>query len=369
MSLRRYGNRRVGMPWGLTATKTARLCFVLAMLASLSFAANGASSSAPLYPSPQERFGVCVALQKGGIDDYDVGQLRAGWYQDWGVNLNPPHPNGMEYVQTIRVSGSTHSPDLATLGPIVDNNPGAIWLIGNEPDCIWQDNSLPEEYAVVYHELYTFIKGRDPTAKVAIGGIVQPTPLRLQYLDKVLEEYQRLYGEMIPVDIWNIHNAILQEKRGSWGADIPPGLDADEGMLYGIQDNDNIDVFKQHILAFRQWMKDKGERDKPLIVSEYGVLMPGIYGFDYVRVKNFMYATFDYLSTAVDDSLGYPADENKLVQRWAWYSLNDDAIEGFVSHSHLFNPNTKQITQLGIDYGNYVRWVTAHKVFLPLVFK
>jgi hypothetical protein len=355
---------------GITAAvKFTYLCIILAGLASLLLATSGDSLASAPYLSPRERFGVGVDLTEGTIEDYDVGQLRAGWYLDWGTRLAPPHPAGMEYAQMVRVSGGTYPPDLATVGTIIDNNPGSLWLIGNEPDCIWQDNSLPSEYAAVYHELHSFIKGRDPSAKIAIGGIVQPTPLRLEYLDMVLDAYQSLYGEMMPVDVWNIHNMILREERGSWGCDIPPGIEADHGMLYEIQDNDDIEIFQQQIVAFRQWMKEKGERDKPLIISEYGVLMPEAYGFDYARVKAFMYASFDYLTTATDDSLGYPADDNRLVQRWVWYSLNNDDFEGYPSCQHLFDPETKQITQLGIDYSNYIRLLTAYKVLLPLISK
>ena len=355
---------------GITAAvKLTYLCIILAGLASLLLATSGDLLASAPYLSPRERFGVGVDLTEGPIEDYDVSQLGAGWYLDWSTRLDPSHPASMEYAQMIRVSGGAYSPGLATIGTIVDNNPGSLWLIGNEPDCIWQDNSLPSEYAAVYHELYSFIKSRDPGAKIAIGGIVQPTPLRLQYLDMVLDAYQGLYGEMMPVDVWNIHNMILREERGSWGCEIPPGIEADHGMLYDVQDNDDIEKFKQQIVAFRQWMKEKGERNKPLIVSEYGVLMPEMYGFDYARVKAFMYASFDYLTTATDDSLGYPADENRLVQRWVWYSLNDDDFEGYPSRQHLFDPATRQITQLGIDYGNYIRLLTAYKILLPLISK
>jgi len=356
-------------PVCLLPSRAAALCIALVTVVSLAFAMGTASDPPGSYLSPSERFGVEVVRQEGTIEDYDVGQLHAGWYYDVATSLNPSRPAGMEYVQTIRVFRGTYSPDLATLGAIVDNNPGSVWLIGNEPDCIWQDDSLPSEYAAVYHELYAFIKGRDPSARIAIGGIVQPTPLRLEYLEMVLAAYQSLYGEPMPVDVWNIHNMILREERGSWGCEIPPGIDDDQGMLYEVQDNDNIEIFRRHIVAFRQWMEDKGERNKPLIVSEYGVLMPEVYGFDYLRVKNFMYATFDYFMTATDESLGYPADGNRLVQRWAWYSLNDDDFEGFVSWQHLFDPETKQITQLGIDYGNYIHLLTACRVFLPLIAK
>jgi hypothetical protein len=100
-------------------------------------------------------------------------------------------------------------------------------------------------------------------------------------------------------------------------------------------------------------MDQKGEQDKPLIISEYSVLYGDDYGFDYPRVRDYLYATFDYMTTATDPSLGYPADCNRLVQRWAWYSLNDDGFEGYPSQHHLFDPDTRQITQLGIDYGAY----------------
>jgi hypothetical protein len=365
------------------------LCIALTTVVLLAFAIRTSSDAARMYVPPHQRFGVGVDLTEGTIEDYDVGQLGAGWYVDWGTRLDPPHPAGMEYVQMVRVSGGTYSPDLATLGGMINNNPGSLWLIGNEPDCIWQDNSLPSEYAAVYHELYSFIKSRDPCAKIAIGGIVQPTPLRLQYLDMVLDAYQSLYGEMMPVDVWNIHNMILREAscevypENCWGCEIPPGIDATLGMEYTIEQNGDIDIFKQHIVAFRQWMKEKGERDKPLIISEYGVLMPASQGFFYSDVKAFMLASFDYLTTATDASLGYPADDNKLVQRWAWYSLNDDDFEGWPSHHHLFNPATRQITQLGIDYGNYtsqelsavisidpictcVRWTCTHTVTVEI---
>jgi hypothetical protein len=336
----------------------------LIIVAFLTFAIRTSSDALGVYLSPSDRFGVVVDLTEGPIEDYDVSHLGAGWYLDWSTRLDPSHPAGMEYVQVIGVSGGAYSPGLATLRTIVDNNPGSLWLIGNEPDCIWQGNSLPSEYATVYHKLYSFIKGRDPGAKVAVGGIVQPTPLRLQYLDMVLDAYQSLYGEMMPVDVWNIHNMILREAscevypENCWGCEIPPGIDAHLGMTYTVQQNDDIDIFKQHIVAFRQWMKEKGERDKPLIVSEYGVLMPEMYDFDYARVKAFMYASFDYLTTATNDSLGYPADENRLVQRWVWYSLNDDDFEGYPSRQHLFDPATRQITQLGIDYSNYIHSLT-----------
>ncbi|MGB9301537.1 MAG: hypothetical protein WCD51_13225 [Anaerolineae bacterium] len=41
------------------------------------------------------------------------------------------------------------------------------------------------------------------------------------------------------------------------------------------------------------------------------------------------------------------------LQAWAWYSLDDEYFEGYESYSHLFDPDTKGITTLGIAYGDY----------------
>jgi hypothetical protein len=154
----------------------------------------------------------------------------------------------------------------------------------------------------------------------------------------------------MPVDVWNVHNFILREERGSWGVDIPPGISVDQGRLFEIEYHDSLEIFRQHILDFRQWMKDRGEREKPLIVTEYGIVMPSEYGFSHERVRDFMYATFDFLMTATDPDLGYLPDDDRLVQRWCWYSLSDTVYPT----GNLFDPSTGQITPLGLAYGSYV---------------
>jgi hypothetical protein len=221
--------------------------------------------------------------------------------------------------------------------------------VGNEPDVIWQGNATPQEYAQAYHDAYHVLKSADPACQVAIGGISQVTPLRLRYLEAVLAAYQELYGQPMPVDAWNIHLAILREERGSWGVDIPPGFPDDTGILYEIQDNANVEILKEQVVTFRRWMAERGLRDKPLIVTEFSVLMPPEYGFPPERVQDFMVAAFDYLMSASDDRFGYPADENRLVQRWAWYSVADRVY----STGNLFDPETGQITPLGRAFAEY----------------
>ena len=315
--------------------------------------APGSYADGLLYPAASDRFGVAVNRGLGPAETYDVAQIRSGWYVDWGTQLAPVYPAGMDYFQMVTTSGDTFTPDEATLAAIAAANPGMSWIIGNEPDCIWQGNSTPDQYARVYHRLYTFLKAHDPSCRVAIGGIVQATPLRLQWLDAVLSAYQAKYGGPLPADFYNIHAFILREERSAWGCDVPPGLAVSHGELWQVEDHDRMDLFVAQIVRFRQWMRDHGERSKELIVSEYGILMPDDLGFDEGRVQAFMRSTFDYFLTATSPEVGCPTDGNRLVQRWAWYSLNDKRFEGHTTHSHLFDPTTKQITGLGQGYAAY----------------
>lgn len=355
-----------------------RLALIAALL--LGPAALARAEGTSLYASPLKRFGFGVAGRYGDITQYDVGQLRAGWYTNWAYQAHPARPHGMEFVQTIYVGGATFAPNWAALGQAVDANPGAVWQIGNEPDTPGQDAMLPDEYARRYHEMYEFIKGRDPTARLSAPGIVQPTPLRLQWLDQAWQAHYALYGERMPVDIWNIHIQILQEDRYSWGCGVPPGSDVDQGQLYSVYDNASLDIFRQHIVDFRSWMRARGEREKPLVISEYGVLMPSAYlgGGDAAHgdqvVKDFMVGSFDYMLTAVDDELGCPADGNRLVQRWSWYSLNDKLIDlqTFVGYNgSLFDwrdtayPGT--ITQFGQTYAAYTARFSGRQLYLPFL--
>lgn len=303
--------------------------------------------------SDRQRWGYTTHVY-GWHKSFDINQLRAGWFVEHSHTST--RPDGMELAVLIkvrdRVTGKLVDP--SQYESLVDNNPGAIWLIGNEPDCIWQDDVLPEDYARVYHSLYTMIKNRDWTAQVAAGGIVQPTPLRLEYLDKVLAAYHMQYGQDMPVDLWHVHNAILNEERGGWGAEIPPGVNADKGEVRAIDDNDNMTMFKAQIRAFRQWMADRDYRNYPLILTEYGILMPDDYGFTAERVNSFMSATFDFLQNTKDATLGDPMDGNRLVQRWAWFSLDVhawDGREGF--NGNLFDPDSKKVTTHGLNYASH----------------
>lgn len=311
-----------------------------------------APADLPLEPDKaRSRLGVGVPrnVTDFQFDAAMARQLGMGWYLDWHIDATPVITDGLEFAQLYAMRRFNLPLRRDRIAEALAANPGALWLAGNEPDVIWQDNQTPEQYAQLYHQLYTFVKTLDPSAQVAIAGVTQVTPLRLQYLEEVLAAYQRLYGQEMPVDVWNIHAFILREERDSWGVSIPPGIDVDQGMLWEIEDHDNLDLFRQQIVDFRRWMVKQGQRDKPLIVSEYGILMPTEYGFPPERVAAFMTETFDFLLNAADPDIGYPADGNRLVQRLTWYSLSDTVYPT----SNLVDPKTGELTLLGQTFANY----------------
>ncbi len=301
--------------------------------------------------NPRSRLGIGVPRSVTDVEfDAALAQrLGMGWYLDWHIDPNPVAIDGLEYAQLYAMRGKNVPLRRAAIAEVLAANPGALWLAGNEPDVIWQDNQTPEAYAQLYHQFYTFVKTLDPSAQVAIAGVSQVTPLRLQYLEEVMAAYQRFYGQRMPVDVWNVHAFVLREDRDSWGVSIPPGFDVDQGMLWEIEDHDDLDLFRQQIVDFRRWMARNGERDKPLIVSEFGILMPAEYGFPPQRVAEFMTETFDFLLTAADPDIGYPADGNRLVQRLNWYSLSDTVYPT----GNLVDPQSGELTPLGQTFANY----------------
>jgi hypothetical protein len=266
--------------------------------------------------------------------------------------------NGVWYLGTSRditgAAAETYVKDTVAALP-----PNTLWLIGNEIDRLTQDEITPDTYAAAYHDIYHWIKEVDPTAQVAISGLVEVTPLRLVYLDMIWDAYLSQFNRRMPVDVWNMHLYAIPElnAQGEPGtASIPVGVDlaqttavpksASDGNIascgdpdiYCIAEHDDMDVFAEQVILMRQWMKSKGEQQKPLVISEYSILWVYLdttgdgnpdfvrdeYGnlFPPQRIATFMINSFDYLENARDPNLGYALDDNRLVQQWMWFSVH-----------------------------------------------
>jgi len=360
-------------------------CTVIAMLGALVLVPV-AQGDEPLYTTV-ERFGVGVSPNIAySISDYDLAGLSIGWYSDWRFAVNPDRPDGIEYVHLISVLEGNLVGNTASMAAAASANPGALWLIGNEQENRHQGNCKPEQYAEAYHQAYELIKGADPSARIAIGGVTEPTPLRLEWLEYMLASYNDKFGVDMRdhIDVWTIHVQITPERRGSWGAEIPVGDEfagINEGETFGMIDNHyspnaDVNILKQLVYDFCEWMVDQGERDKELIISEYGVLFPSTMLSDDEdeaegdqMVIDFMIGSFDFFLSARSDALGLATDEGRLVQRWLWYSLNErpfPAPGGF--NGSLFEwDDPTQLTIFGEAYRDYT--FRPFKVFLPVTYK
>ncbi|MDR3576725.1 MAG: hypothetical protein P4L50_22910 [Anaerolineaceae bacterium] len=281
-------------------------------------------------------------------------RLGANWYVNWSVvqAIKGSYPEIWQMVRSTHNGGLEPSQQLITLA--ARNDPGAVWIIGNEPDNIWQDSLTPEAYAHFYHDTYALIKSADPSARIAVGGISQATPIRLSYLDQVLADYRKDFGSSLPADWWTLHGYVLQEKHGSWGVDIPPGFSNQTGTLYTISDHGSVSLFETQIRAFRIWMAKNGYRNKPLALTEFGILLPQDFGYTPAVISTYLTTTFSWLDTASDNQTGYAQDLNHLVQKWAWFSLSDPTY----SVPDLVDLKSETLTMTGSAYSE---WTKSHK--------
>ena len=373
------------------------IVMVLTATAVFLFSAEWASTSnaaEDTYPSSC-RYGASASPTDGW-----VAEMNIGWTLDF-VAAAHPFQHEVEYVPTIRINQlrdeeGNRLPDYELVSPetvegliyVLERFPGRLWQIGNEVDRVhWQDDIMPEIYAIAYHDLYHLIKAHDPTALIAPSGLVEVTPGRLQYLDIVWDTYLQKYGREMPVDVWNMHIYILPERTRSgqgsragialgtdpelaiYESDGTPS-DCDEENVYCYAEHDDVEIFKEQVLAMRRWMKDHNEQDKPLILTEFSVLYPfreesdppldsegcwycyslqDEYGkvFSRTRVLAYMNSTLDYLETAKDPELGYPEDNYRLVQKWNWFSVHPSTE---VSPNNLVHDDGTQLTVLGQNY-------------------
>jgi hypothetical protein len=305
------------------------------------------------------------------LADYPAGlpeSLRGGWLLNWSTGTWNYTVNDMRYAPSIFVKQwkwdnglvlydwdapyavpytYTVSPSISDLKTRVANHLGQLWLVGNEIErrdwtygdktgSLGQGEILPEVYAVAYHEIYHAIKEVDPTARVANGSVILPSPLRIEYLTRMWDEYYRLYGMPMPVDVWQTHLYLIQERAGELesGAGIPAGIDAQTGLFANLTDVEKTLINKDFsyvpglIRDFRQWMKDRGQQDKPMIITEMAVMMPDWImpgAFTPEAIANeFLYKAIDYIFTERDVNLGYPEDDYRLVQSMWWWSFDKD---------------------------------------------
>lgn len=379
-----------------------------ASAASLSGQADGVQQQAegadlfPILPAaanaaaPNCRYGVSASR-----NDF-VETLKVGAILSFGPNAPYTLPSGVEHIGMIRLkqdkAGSKYLPSYTAspalndsargLGGYLRTNPGGTWVVGNEVDRIyWQDDMQPQMYAEAYHDIYHFIKERDPSAQVAVSGLVQVTPGRIQYLDLVYDAYLDKYGEAMPADVWTFHAYVFAEKRPNGqpvfaaiavGTDPALALIASDGDVNQCQrddvvcvaEHDDLELFTRQITAMRTWMKEHGYQNRPLVLTEYSQLfayevrtdgscqVQDEFGqcFAPPRVVEFMDETVTQLEQAIDPELGYPLDGGRMVQQWYWFSLDDfGGVNGMdLNPSVLVKRDLSGLTPMGEHYRDLI---------------
>ena len=357
--------------------------------------------------APNCRYGVSA------FDRKFLTQLRVGWIQNFGREAPANLPGDIEYTAMVNVrqdiqrdeNGHTVErystyrifPPLDELEDLLAAYPGRMWIVGNEPDrAIHQDDTQAHVYAMAYHEVYHFIKGRDPSAQVATAGLVGVTPGRRQYLDLVWESYRSRFGGAMPVDVWTFHDYTMAEvfPDGRWSyAGKALGTDLELAMLdaeghasrcsrenvHCMAEHDSIDAFEEQVVAMRRWMKEHGQQDKPLVLTEFGLLYPYqvVNGncttqdengqcFTPQRSADFMVKAYEYLENAKDPDLGYALDDNRLVQQWMWFSMPWPAPEAEWNPSLLANVGLSELTIVG---QTHIAEINKRPLELNLLFK
>lgn len=331
---------------------------------------------------PLQRFGI-AAPYDFFVQDLNYFNIKA--VLDWRLDNPIDLPKDIEYIHVVRLGDDVFQQNYDALDFAVAQNPGETWIIGNEPDrYIYQDSITAEVYAQRYYQVALKIRALDPAAKLGFGTVVQPTPIRMRYLDRTLDAMDLLSGSrevtLSLIDIWSIHAFILNENPFAWGAGVPVGfLDdwADAIPVTDYADTHSIEIFRNRIIAFRNWLQQKGEQDKPFWITEYGSLFPPITP-PYATVSDeltseFMLDSFEFLLHNRDEAIGFPQDDYHLVQRWFWYSLNDRRNIFGGSLLDIFpeiDPqNYQYITLVGENFKQYTDPLKRYPLYLPLVLK
>jgi len=208
------------------------LAAALALFSSIVVAATGnAASTAAVAPvtTPNPRCGVAGVWKQSVLQSLYVSQVPTGTPEPGGYTWEALTPcNEVQMVRPCKFFESSHvSPPQecydvdtgmipngyeSTFSNLVATTyAGRVWLIGNEPDRLDQDNITPTQYARMYHYYYNLIKAADPSATIATAGFSHDPSAGDVYTSgwrwasEVLTAYQATYSTTMPIDVWNFH--------------------------------------------------------------------------------------------------------------------------------------------------------------------
>ncbi len=226
-------------------------------------------------PLPRKLVPQTGIVATAGVCPDSLAPLGPVWYYTYGFE-------GDDLPGHHRVLLVPVHYDEPALRKVLRAHPGRWWLVGNEPNDPLQDNLSPAAYAGFYHRVASTARRIDPTCRLVPAGIANAD---WRWAQAFRDSYRVQYGHYPSVSAWNVHVYLLDPAKNS--------LDAQR--------------FIARTEDFRRWMVQINEDEKPLLLSEYGVLiMPD--GADETAIADYMREATVWLQ------------DSELVQAWAWFA-------------------------------------------------
>ncbi len=210
-----------------------------------------------------DRYGVIISGASDSVVRNNLNTLQMGWWYEFtGSDTNPA---GYNKVLLIRTPQDGLPKSASELRAMTTKNPGAHWMIGNEPNVPGQDDVTPSRYAELFNYYATNIKAMDPNAKLvgpnvlnwddtcsACGGFTSGH----EWTSSFRSGYQTRYGAEPPIDVWGIHSYYI-----NWGK--LPMVD--------------YQISIKQLTAMREYLNAiSAHATKPIWITEFGV----IWGYD-----------------------------------------------------------------------------------------
>lgn len=293
-----------------------------------------------------DRFG--VILSDTNYYEQTLELLGVRWYQDYSYDTRGI-PKGTTKVLKVR---SNRAPIADELQASARSRPGSYWMIGNEPNEPGQDDVSPEDYAAVFHQYVSIIKGADPTARIVGPEILNfdttctgcaGFPSGHSWLDSFRRSYRSAFNTEPPIDIWSIHTYNLDWER-------LPQVDYQAQI--------------REIQAFRAYLDAvPALKSVPIWLTEFSVL----WGYDGIRWNDqngTMIASpegtlrEDKLSAYLNQMVGWLQTHAKELNLQRWFLFSSHAYKepwatapGGVALVHAGEDHLPKIAPLGTQYG------------------
>jgi len=266
-------------------------------------------------------------------------KLPVGWYKDFGHWGRPFIKNGREvgYVPILLYRSKDDSATKKTL----------TWIL-------WHLGKIPRHPGVVSADLLE--AGSLPRLRKAIECDIESFPEKTLFLVGIEPGYSDNSDDRTPDQV--LHDSkLLKELLDSFDRGYQLGLggmstNRNEHAKHAYGGRYAIDYFREildllgdfafdafvihpypfpdatkrpmfedardQIIEFRQVMAEHGLRSTPLLVGEVGVPLPLVEPRD---VQEFAGRIIEFLLSARDIGIGNPDDDDRLVQRFCWFSF------------------------------------------------